>query len=105
MVALNNSGWEIITVGFGILFQKPGTDSGVLFPRKGSIMLVFSRRIGEEFLIADDINIKVLAIKGNQVQVGISAPISIHVVRQELIGTPANESRSVFKTSEGVTIS
>jgi carbon storage regulator len=48
-------------------------------------MLVLSRRIGQEIVIAGDIYVTVVAIKGSQVRLGIRAPASIHVARLELL--------------------
>jgi carbon storage regulator len=50
-------------------------------------MLVLTRRIGEELLIAGNIRIRVIAVKGNQVRLGITAPSSVSVVRTELLGS------------------
>src|SRR5262249_24064517 len=49
-------------------------------------MLVLSRKPGEEVVIDDNITIVVVEIKGNKVRLGIEAPKSIPVVRQELLG-------------------
>ena len=57
-------------------------------------MLVLSRRLGERLKIGDDIEIVVLGIQGNQVRMGIDAPKSINVVREELIGRQAHEARN-----------
>lgn len=46
-------------------------------------MLVLSRKVGEVFLIGDDISITVLRVTGNQVRLGISAPTEIPVHRKE----------------------
>lgn len=48
-------------------------------------MLVLSRRIGEEIVIAGGINVTVVAVKGNQVRLGVTAPPEVHVLRQELL--------------------
>ncbi len=48
-------------------------------------MLVLSRRIGDEVMIAGNIRVVVLAVKGKQVSLGITAPRSIPVVRLELL--------------------
>jgi carbon storage regulator len=48
-------------------------------------MLVLSRRIGEEIIIAGDIRVTVVSIRGKQVRIGITAPASVHVVRHELL--------------------
>ena len=47
-------------------------------------MLVLSRRVDESLLIDKDIKITVLDIKGGQVRLGISAPPSIKVHREEV---------------------
>ena len=48
-------------------------------------MLVLTRRIGEELLIAGNIHVKVVAVKGNQVRLGITAPAAVAVTRLELL--------------------
>ncbi len=47
-------------------------------------MLILTRRVGETLVIGDDISITVLGVKGNQVRIGIDAPKSISVHRQEI---------------------
>ena len=47
-------------------------------------MLVLTRRTGENLLIGDDIVVKVLGQKGNQVRLGIKAPRDVTVLREEL---------------------
>jgi carbon storage regulator len=47
-------------------------------------MLVLTRRIGEEIVIAETIRITVLAIKKSQVRLGIGAPAAVRVDRQEV---------------------
>jgi carbon storage regulator len=48
-------------------------------------MLVLTRRIGEEVVIATDIFVRVVAVKGKQVRLGIQAPSSVSVARPELL--------------------
>ena len=47
-------------------------------------MLVLSRKIGEEIVIGDNIRIKVLAVDGGKVRIGIVAPKNVTVDRQEV---------------------
>lgn len=47
-------------------------------------MLMLTRKIGECFMIGDDIKVVVLGIKGNQVRLGTVAPKDIAVYREEL---------------------
>ena len=47
-------------------------------------MLIFTRRIGEEIRIGDDIRVKIIDIKGKQVRLGIEAPPEVIVHREEI---------------------
>ena len=53
-------------------------------------MLVLSRKIGEEIIIADRIRVKVVGIQGNRVKLGIVAPEDLILPKLEW----ANESKS-----------
>ncbi|MEC8461368.1 MAG: carbon storage regulator CsrA [Pseudomonadota bacterium] len=47
-------------------------------------MLILSRKIGEVLVIADNIKISILAIRGNQVKLGVDAPKDVSVHRKEI---------------------
>jgi carbon storage regulator len=47
-------------------------------------MLVLTRRIGEEIVIDGNIRVMVIAVKGDKVRLGISAPTSVTVDRKEV---------------------
>jgi carbon storage regulator len=47
-------------------------------------MLVLSRKLGESITIDDRITITVIALKGNQVKLGIDAPAETKIYRQEI---------------------
>jgi len=47
-------------------------------------VLILTRRVGEAVKIGDDVTITVLRIKGNQVRIGVDAPKSTAVRRDEL---------------------
>lgn len=47
-------------------------------------MLILTRRVGETLFVGDDITVTVLAVKGNQVRIGVNAPKNISVQRQEV---------------------
>lgn len=47
-------------------------------------MLILTRRIGETLNIGDDIQVTVLGVKGNQVRLGVNAPKTVPVHREEI---------------------
>lgn len=47
-------------------------------------MLILSRKVGEKIVIGDNIEVVVSEIKGGQVRIGISAPKSVSVDREEI---------------------
>ncbi len=47
-------------------------------------MLIITRKLGERIIIGDDITIALLEIKAGQVKLGIKAPKSISIHRQEI---------------------
>jgi carbon storage regulator len=47
-------------------------------------MLILTRRIGETLMIADDVTVTVLGVKGNQVRIGVNAPKDVPVHREEI---------------------
>lgn len=48
-------------------------------------MLILNRHVGEELVIAGDIRLKIVAIRGKSVSVGIEAPRSAPVIRREVL--------------------
>ena len=66
-------------------------------------MLVLTRRPGEVLLIGDDIKVTVLSVRGNLVRVGIDAPKSVPVHRQEVLDRMRREkSESAASAMESV---
>lgn len=47
-------------------------------------MLILTRRIGESIMIGDDTGVTLLGVKGNQVRLGIEAPLDVQVHREEI---------------------
>jgi carbon storage regulator len=50
-------------------------------------MLVLSRKVSEEIVIAGQIRLKVIQVKGNQVRLGIVAPPDVPVRRSKICPT------------------
>lgn len=47
-------------------------------------MLILKRRTGENLRIGANVSVTVLEVKGNQVKIGINAPKSLPVHREEI---------------------
>ena len=47
-------------------------------------MLVLTRGVGEQIVIAGDIRVTVVAVQGDKVRLGITAPESVRVDREEV---------------------
>jgi carbon storage regulator CsrA len=47
-------------------------------------MLILTRRVGESLMIGDKVTVTVLGVSGNQVRVGVNAPKSVEVHREEV---------------------
>ena len=57
-------------------------------------MLIITRRPGEKIMLGDDIVVHVMEIVGNSVRVGIQAPRSIPVYREEIWNAVREENRA-----------
>jgi carbon storage regulator len=47
-------------------------------------MLILTRRVGETVMIGEDVTFTVLGVKGNQVRIGVNAPKTTAVHREEI---------------------
>ena len=52
--------------------------------KRGNKLLILTRRIGETLMVGDDVTVTVLGVQGNQVRIGVNAPKSIAVHREEI---------------------
>jgi carbon storage regulator CsrA len=60
-------------------------------------MLVLSRKSGEEIAIGCDIHLNVIAVRGNRVVLGITAPPDTQIRRAELPASAALTKRQVHR--------
>lgn len=60
-------------------------------------MLVLSRQKDQTIIIGDDIEITVVAIRGDKVSLGINAPRSISVHRKEVYDAIKRENRRAME--------
>jgi carbon storage regulator len=56
-------------------------------------MLVLSRRPGERLLIGEAVEVTILAVRGDQVSLGVSAPRDVPIHREELLERIRRENR------------
>lgn len=63
-------------------------------------MLILTRRISESVIINDDIKITVLGVKGSQVRLGIEAPKSVSVHREEIYQRILSEKQEIGPEDE-----
>ena len=47
-------------------------------------MLILTRKVGEVLMVGEDVTVTVMAVKGNQVRIGINAPKDVEVHREEI---------------------
>ncbi|MCI1858735.1 MAG: carbon storage regulator CsrA [Sporolactobacillus sp.] len=57
-------------------------------------MLILTRKIGESIRIGDTIEVKVVAIDGDQVKLGIEAPKTVDIHRSEIYEAIQKENSS-----------
>ena len=63
-------------------------------------MLVLTRRVGEGITIGTNIRVVVVEIKGGQVRLGIEAPASISIHRDEIYAKVREENQKAATTAE-----
>ena len=56
-------------------------------------MLILTRRLNETLMIGTEITVTVLGVKGNQVRLGVNAPKSVAVHREEVFDRIHTEDR------------
>ena len=55
-------------------------------------MLVLRRKVGESIILDGVISVSVLAVEGERVKIGITAPPDVTIVREELLKNASNAS-------------
>lgn len=48
-------------------------------------MLVLSRKVGQAFKVGDEVTVRVIEVRGDKIRIGIEAPRSIPIVRDDAI--------------------
>ena len=64
-------------------------------------MLVLTRKVGESIQIDDDVKITVIEVKGKNIRLGIEAPQTTKVYREEVFLKIKQENKKAASTSAG----
>ena len=70
-------------------------------------MLILTRRVGENVIVGDDIVISIIEVRGDAVRVGIEAPRSLSVHREEVwleLQQANSQAASPSETAVGATL-
>ncbi|MGB9586989.1 MAG: carbon storage regulator CsrA [Armatimonadota bacterium] len=65
-------------------------------------MLILARKVGQSIVIAGEIEVTIVEVRGDQVRLGINAPRSIAVHRKELLQQVAMENMEAAGTAESI---
>ena len=65
-------------------------------------MLVLSRKLNESIVINGNIRVTVVGLRGNHVRLGIEAPDSVEILRQELCDRAGGSTKRAGRASAGV---
>jgi carbon storage regulator len=57
-------------------------------------MLILSRKIDEQIKIGDNITITIIEVRGDQVKIGVEAPKSVKVFREEVFNAIQKENKA-----------
>ncbi len=66
------------------------------------MMLVLSRKKDESIMIGDKIEIKILAIDGDQIKLGIIAPKTVKVHRSEVFKAIQEQNKEALSTTSNL---
>jgi len=62
-------------------------------------MLILSRKLNEKIVIGDGVVVSIVEIRGDQVKLGIEAPKSVKVFRQEVYDAIQEENRLAARST------
>jgi carbon storage regulator len=60
-------------------------------------VLILTRRVGETLMIGNEVTVTVVAVKGNQVRLGVNAPRDVEVYREEIYERVKDQKANVNK--------
>jgi carbon storage regulator len=60
-------------------------------------VLIITRRAGQKIMLGDDITVEVMEVVGNSVRLGVAAPKSLPVYREEIWAAVKEENQAAAK--------
>lgn len=67
-------------------------------------MLILSRRVNEKIIIGEDVVVSIIEVRGDQVKIGIEAPKSVKVFREEVFNAIQGENRRAAAAAAGAAL-
>ena len=61
-------------------------------------MLILSRKVNEKIMIGDEISITIIEVRGDQVRIGVGAPKTVKVFRQEVFDAIKAENKAAVES-------
>lgn len=65
-------------------------------------MLIITRRPGEKIMLGEDVVVEILEVSGSSVRVGIAAPRSLPVYREEIWASVKEENAAAAASADAV---
>ena len=62
-------------------------------------MLILSRKVNEKIMIGDNIAVSIIEVRGDQVRIGVDAPKSVKVFRQEVYDAIKAENKAASESA------
>jgi carbon storage regulator len=62
-------------------------------------MLILSRKVNEKIMIGEDISVSILEVRGDQVRLGVDAPKTVKVFRQEVFEAIKAENKAAAEST------
>ncbi|MDR3342970.1 MAG: carbon storage regulator CsrA [Treponema sp.] len=62
-------------------------------------MLILSRKVNEKIMIGDDISIAIIDIQGDHIRIGVDAPKTVKIFRQEVFDAIRLENKAAVASA------
>lgn len=65
-------------------------------------MLIITRKPGEKIMLGDDVTVEVIEVSGSSVRIGIAAPRSLPVYREEIWAAVKEENAAAAASADAL---